>query len=171
MKTILAFTILLAACALARPAGGQIQRLVFIGVNVVPMDRERVLTRQTVIVSEGKIAAIGPASRVKAPFGAKIIDGKGRYLIPGLADMHFHLRRPEAFRIWSLLLVANGDTTVRNMWGTAGPLNEGPGGIPGASRYVETVAEAEAAVAQDQAAGYDAIKVYNMLSRPCMMHL
>src|SRR5690348_5013930 len=62
--------------------------IAFVDVNVVPFDRERVLEAQTVIVREGRIAQIGPASKVKVPAGALKIDGRGKYLMPGLADMH-----------------------------------------------------------------------------------
>lgn len=63
---------------------------VFTNVNVVPMDREQVLTNQTVVIKAGHIAQIGPASRVHVPAGAFAIDGRGKYLMPGLADMHAH---------------------------------------------------------------------------------
>src|SRR6188508_1396002 len=61
-----------------------------VNVSIVPMDRERVLTRQTVIVADGRIAAIGPANTVKVPAGAQRIDGAGKFVMPGLADMHVH---------------------------------------------------------------------------------
>src|SRR5436190_23991092 len=63
----------------------------FVNVNVIPMDRERVLTNQTVIVRDGKIAELGEAAKIKIPPDALHIDGRGQYLIPGLMDMHTHL--------------------------------------------------------------------------------
>src|SRR4051812_42412989 len=63
----------------------------FVNVNVVPMDRERILEGQTVIVRDGRIAEIAPASKAKVPAGALSVDGRGKYLMPGLADMHVHL--------------------------------------------------------------------------------
>src|SRR5688572_11768590 len=61
----------------------------FVHVNVVPMDRERVLADQTVIVEGDKIVAMG--SRLPVPAHAEVIDGhKTAYLSPGLADMHTH---------------------------------------------------------------------------------
>lgn len=93
----------------------------FVNVNVVPMDRERVLENQTVIVRDGRIAEIGPAGRVKVPAGAVKIEGKGKFLMPGLAEMHGHLPSPnqgEAIaNSFLTLFVANGVTTVRGMFG------------------------------------------------------
>lgn len=54
------------------------------------MDRERVLLDQTVVITAGRIAQIGPASEVRIPPEAVRIDGRGKYLLPGLADMHAH---------------------------------------------------------------------------------
>lgn len=69
--------------------------IAFIGVSVVPMDEDRVLTGQTVLVRDGRIAEIGPTAVVAVPRGAVRIDGRGKYLLPGLADMHA-LFTPEA---------------------------------------------------------------------------
>src|SRR5213594_977088 len=66
----------------------------FVGVSVVTMENERVLSNQTVVVRDGRIAEIGPARRVAVPGGAIRIEGAGRYLIPGLADMHVHFTAP-----------------------------------------------------------------------------
>ncbi|HKP37019.1 MAG TPA: amidohydrolase family protein [Pyrinomonadaceae bacterium] len=93
----------------------------FIGVNVVPMDRERVMENQVVIVRDGRIVEIGAAGKVKIPDAALRIDGKGKYLMPGLAEMHGHLPHPnqgEAIaNSFLTLFVANGVTTVRGMFG------------------------------------------------------
>jgi imidazolonepropionase-like amidohydrolase len=95
----------------------------FVGVNVIPLDRERVLQNQTVIVRDGVIAEIGDARRVKVPKGARRIDAAGKYLIPGLSDMHVHLfsddEFPDALAEDELkIMVANGVTTIRLMMGT-----------------------------------------------------
>ena len=63
----------------------------FVHVNVIPMDRERVLMDQTVIVTDGRISKIGAAKKTKVPKGATEIDGAGKYLIPALSDMHVHM--------------------------------------------------------------------------------
>src|SRR5712692_8792058 len=102
------------------------QTVIFVNVNVIPIDRERVLERQAVIVREGRIAQIGPARKVKAPDGALRVDGSGKYLMPGLAEMHGHLPPPntsrEAVENLLFLYLANGVTTVRGMLGNAGHL-------------------------------------------------
>jgi imidazolonepropionase-like amidohydrolase len=67
----------------------------FIDVHVVPMDSERVLEHQTVLVGNGRIIRIGPVRRITVPTGAVRIDGRGKYLMPGLTEMHHHGLRPE----------------------------------------------------------------------------
>lgn len=89
--------------------------LAFVNVNVVPLDRERVLPRQTVIVRDGKIIAMGPVARIKVPVNATRIDGRGKFLMPGLTDLHTHLApdiKPER-QLFELL--ANGITTIRSL--------------------------------------------------------
>jgi imidazolonepropionase-like amidohydrolase len=100
----------------------QDQATAFVNVNVVPMDRDRLLSGQTVIVRGGKIAEMGPSDRVKAPPGSTIVDGAGKYLIPGLAEMHAHI--PPGAQVADstmerilALFVLNGVTTVRGMLG------------------------------------------------------
>ena len=91
----------------------------FLNVNVVPMDAQRVLERHTVVVRDGRIADLGPAETVEAPADAEPIDAEGFYLMPGLADMHTHFGSDDAD--WEkdlFLFVANGVTTVREMWGS-----------------------------------------------------
>jgi imidazolonepropionase-like amidohydrolase len=65
--------------------------VVFLNVNVVPMDAEHILENQTVIVRGEKIDLVGPSNTSPVPSGAVVIDGRGKYLLPGLADMHSHL--------------------------------------------------------------------------------
>src|SRR5687768_5670332 len=62
-----------------------------VNVNVLPMDTERVLARQTVLIENGRIARLGSVAQVAVPRGAVVIDGTGKYLVPGLADLHVHL--------------------------------------------------------------------------------
>ena len=63
----------------------------FIHVNVIPMDRERVLPDQTVIVQNGRISMIGPSSSTGVPANATLVDASSKYLMPALSDMHVHL--------------------------------------------------------------------------------
>jgi hypothetical protein len=104
-------------------AARQSAPVAFVNVNVVPMDRERVLTKWTVVVQGGKITDYGRASEVKVPAGATRVDGAGKYLIPGLGEMHAHIPPGAAsdeeiartLQLWAL----NGVTTVRGMLGIA----------------------------------------------------
>jgi imidazolonepropionase-like amidohydrolase len=98
----------------------------FVGVNVVPMDSERLLADQTVVIRDGRIAALGSRAETAVPRGATRIDGRGRYLLPGLSDMHAHLSgyvtdvgsdRYAVARSDLLLYLATGVTLVRNMAG------------------------------------------------------
>lgn len=59
-------------------------------VNVVDVEKGRVIRGQTVVINEGRIAALGPDRRMLAPQSGRIIDGRGKFLIPGLWDMHVH---------------------------------------------------------------------------------
>lgn len=89
-------------------------------VGVLPMDRERVLAGQTVIVERGVIARLSAAADVRIPEGATIIDGTGRFLIPGLIDAHVHLSffTEEQQRTILTIFVLTGVTTVVNLKGT-----------------------------------------------------
>jgi len=62
----------------------------FVNVNVIPMNSERILEKHTVIVKNGLVEKIGPAQEVQIPEGGVRIDGSGKYLMPGIADMHVH---------------------------------------------------------------------------------
>ncbi|HEU4797103.1 MAG TPA: amidohydrolase family protein [Pyrinomonadaceae bacterium] len=155
----------------------------FTNVNVIPFDRERVLTGQTVIVRDGRIAEIGAADKTKVPAGALQIDGNGKYLMPGLADMHVHLypgtgQQDDLASQQFQMFLANGVTTIRNMIGkqehvalrdrvakgellgptiyTAGP--------PLLGNNVPTPEAAEKAVVDQKKAGYDLLKVHEGLS-------
>jgi imidazolonepropionase-like amidohydrolase len=92
--------------------------LAFDRVSVVRMDRDTLLDAQTVVVRDGRIERMGPAARVRPPAGAVVIDGRGRYLMPALADMHVQLS-PNSWRIRRelALYVVYGVTLVRNLDG------------------------------------------------------
>jgi hypothetical protein len=152
----------------------------FVHVNVVPMDHERILENQSVLVENGTIAAIGPD--VHAPADAAVIDGHGdEYLLPGLADMHVHSTTSAEMAV----LLANGVTTVLNMGdATTGFVDHvvpavNSGKLPGPHVYlslkvdgtpeygelvVATPEQARALVGIAKTNGYDFIKVYNNLA-------
>jgi imidazolonepropionase-like amidohydrolase len=155
----------------------------FVDVTVMPMDLEHVAPHRTVLVENGRIVAIGPMDAVMTPPETVTIEGNGRFLMPGLADMHVHIQDESMLPMF----LVNGITTVRNMWGrpahlelrdrinqgavlgpsiiTAGPICDGsPPDWPG-SAVVTSATDAARTVADQQRAGYDFVKVYNNLSR------
>ena len=115
-----------AGCAQVSPYEGR-NATVFTNVNVLPMDSERMLAEQTVVVVDGRIADMGAASEIAVPSDSTVIVGTGQYLMPGLTEMHGHL--PSSFlarddmpleeitEIVLFLYVANGVTLVRGMQG------------------------------------------------------
>src|SRR5690606_34057856 len=62
----------------------------FTDITVIPMDRERTLPTQTVVVENGRITAMGPTATTRVPSGATRVPGQGKFLMPGLTDMHAH---------------------------------------------------------------------------------
>jgi hypothetical protein len=179
MKTIIRLCLILIFASSVASA----QTVAFTNVNIVPMDKERVLRNQTVLVENGVIAEIG--KKVKIPKEAQIIDAKGKYLIPGLVDMHTHLLSdgddyPDSIAEDELkVMVANGVTTIRFMIGTPEQLilraRSAKGEIIAPTIYsasphltgreqgnnfvVNTPEEAREAVRKSKAAGYDFIKI------------
>jgi hypothetical protein len=113
--------------ARAKPTAASGPVTAFVDVSVIPMDSQRVIAGQTVLVRDGKIAELGPTAQVKVPTGATRVDGKGKFLIPGLGDMHMLLFPVEGggFEDWYVMprlfcYVANGVTSVRMAYGNLG---------------------------------------------------
>ena len=152
-------------------------------VTVISMADADVHRGQTVVVQDGRIAEIGPSEQVRPPSGAIVVDGTGRYLIPGLADMHAHVYSDSEL----LLYVAHGVTRIRNMWGshtslamrarsdsgvitaprilTAGRLVDGSPPLWGETSASVTDPEtARVIMDEEQEAGFDFLKVYETLS-------
>jgi hypothetical protein len=110
---------IIASVALAAPAAAQ-PVAAFVDVTVIPMDRERAVDHQTVIVRDGRIERVGPSAATSPPDNALIIDGRGKFLIPGLGDAHAHLSTPgggpmlaeRAVQLYAL----NGVTMARSMY-------------------------------------------------------
>jgi len=161
------------------PAGKEI---VFHSVNVIPMDKERVLSNQDVVVKDGRIVAIGDAGKMKFDKDAIIVDGQGKYLIPGLAEMHAHvppIDDIEPMKNVLSLFAVNGITTIRGMLGhprhielrakiqsgeilgphfyTSGPSFNG--------NSVKSTEAAETMVVEQKKAGYDFFKLHPGLSK------
>lgn len=104
----------------ATPPAVASDTIAFVDVNVIPMDSEQELRGYTVLVTDGQISALGPADEIDVPQDAKRVDGAGKYLMPGLAEMHAHIPgtgdRDYAETVL-FLYVANGVTTIRGMAG------------------------------------------------------
>ena len=154
----------------------------FVDVNLIPMTRDvGVLRHQTVVVRDGRIESIGAAASTSVAPATRRVDGRGMYLIPGLADMHVHLEYFETPAMLDLF-TKSGVTFVRSMDGrprilewkraidrgemtgpsivTAGPLLDGdPPALPD-NTVVRNAEEARAAVRAQREEGYDFIKVY-----------
>jgi imidazolonepropionase-like amidohydrolase len=165
-----------ASCAEPQAAPGTVA---FTNVAVLPMDRNSVLEDQTVVVVDGVITEVGPADEITVGAGATSIDGSGRFLMPGLSEMHAHVPPGadpprESVEDILFLYVANGITTIRGMLGSeyqiplARELREG--GVLGPTFYVgapsingnsaPTPDEAERLVRAHAAAGYDLQKIH-----------
>ena len=156
------------------------QPVAFVDVNVIPMDKEQVVPHQTVITRNGKISEIGPVDQIQIPAGTLRIDGRGKYLIPGFADMHVHFADDRNVNNALVqLFIANGVTTVLNMRGSEVHLDLrkgiANGSILGPTIYtcgpfinepvVRTPAQVERAVIEQKKAGYDFIKIHGDLSK------
>lgn len=156
------------------------REIVFRNVNIIPMDSERILQNQTVIVKDRKVTAIGP--KLKYSKSALVVDGKGKYLIPGLAEMHAHVPPVddlEPMKDVLFLFAANGITTIRGMLGH--PLHLGLRTMirndeiigprfyttgPSFSGFsVKTPEDGERMVRQQKAAGYDFLKLHPGLNK------
>ena len=97
------------------------QNIIISNVNVIPIEgKETILTNQTVHIKDGKIESIAPYKKEQGNSNqATLIDGTGKYLMPGMADMHVHFPNekemplPQFFK----LNLAAGVTTLRSMRG------------------------------------------------------
>jgi cytosine/adenosine deaminase-related metal-dependent hydrolase len=83
----------------------------FVGATVIDGTGKPPIPNATVVTSNGKIVAVGPSAQVKIPADAQRIDVAGKYIIPGLWDMHAHYEQVE----WGPIYLAAGVTTVRDV--------------------------------------------------------
>jgi imidazolonepropionase-like amidohydrolase len=185
----LALTIFFFLCACSAPHE---PTFAITHVTVIDMTGAPPLADQTVVIEKQRIATIGPSSAVAIPGGAQTLDARGKFLIPGLSDMHIHLTaagEPDGSRKLMLpLLLANGITSVRDMGGyleslillrkeieegrrlgprivTPGPYLDGSPPSFQPSLVVTNRAQADEDVHQLVAIGVDFIKVQSMLGR------
>lgn len=117
MKTKLGILfVLLSICflaAIATPAQSKNPSIALINVTIIDVAGKPLQREMTVIVSDGRIKLIGKTNRIEIPKNIQTIDAKGKYLIPGLWDMHTHIWDKEFFPVY----IANGITGIRDMGG------------------------------------------------------
>jgi imidazolonepropionase-like amidohydrolase len=185
MKKILAASLLiLVTVSQGHPAKSiSAKQLVITNVTVIDVTGAPAASDMTVVITGDRITEIGPAKTVRAPKDAQVVSGAGKFLIPGLWDMHVH---------WYLkdylpLFLANGVTGIRQMWGMpmhhqwrrevesgrllgprlliASPIVDGPNPIWAGSVSVANETQAREAVNKARHDGADFIKIYTRLTR------
>ncbi len=180
LKPVAALLVTLLGPTLLSPALLAQRPLVIENVTVLPMTAGNEATGpHTVVVREGRIATIGDAASDRLKRRAQVIDGSGRFLIPGLVDAHVHINRSDddSKRLRDLFLL-HGITTIINLEGSArvaalrdriaageelGPTIVTSGAIlRGSDRTTEE--QGRRLVQMHKEAGYDLVKVYNPLS-------
>ncbi|MAL18612.1 MAG: amidohydrolase [Balneola sp.] len=168
------------------------QQTVFTNVTVLPMDENRMLENQVVLVEGDRITAVASMGDFEIPDGATVINGTGKYLMPGLAEMHGHVpptnpgpNAPSYFddeyvESTLFLYVSAGITTVRGMLGYPNQLElkerVNNGEMIGPNLYlagpsfngnsVSSPAQAKARVKEHKEEGWDLLKVHPGLTRP-----
>lgn len=192
-RRVLALLVALAPMAALRQdlaqAIGDVQTVAITNVTVIDATGAPAQPGMTVIIRGDRIAALGASRQVLVPPGATVVDGAGRFLIPGLWDMHVHTYDQS----WLALFLANGVTGVRVMKGEpvhhrwrrdiaqgrllgprmviASNLIDGPDPIWEGSVAVSDEAGARAAVQQAKNEGADFVKVYSLLPRSAFFAL
>jgi len=171
LRTVLAALIVLWS-GWAMPAA-QNQAVVFEHVNFIPMDSDRVQPDRTILVVDGQLSLVG--NDTKLPAGTVRVDGRGRFLMPALAEMHAHIPNDtaEAERVL-FMYVANGIGTIRSMLGDPSHFRLrdrvrrgeliGPAMVLSGPSFngqtASTPAAAAARVAEQAKAGYDFLKMH-----------
>lgn len=180
---VASLSLLVGSLLASRFAPAQDRPVVFADITVIDATGSSARQHRMVTISGGKIAGIGEYRRGSEPKTADVIDGRGKFLIPGLWDMHVHWY-DERFLP---LFIANGVTGVRQMWGIevhqewrrrmqegsllgprefiASTIIDGPKPVWPGSIAVKDAAQGEAAVRNSRKNGADFIKVYSLLPR------
>jgi imidazolonepropionase-like amidohydrolase len=152
-------------------------------VSVVHPGDSKAVEHQTVVIRDDKILSVTRASSAPVVPDAKVVDGKGKFLMPGLWDMHVHLLDSKSLGLFT----ANGVTGIRTMFGASShtswrnqtdagtivgprmvvgsPIVDGPKPVWFGSVAVTTPDQAREGVRKIKADGYDFVKVYSLLSR------
>lgn len=180
------FTAALLAAATAPPrASGDSQSdtIAIVDATVFTMTEASPRSHQTVVIANGKILTIGPMSQTQPPAGARIIDGREKFLTPGLIDGHVHLMDDAdltqflAFGVTSIRIMMGSPHTLElrravSVGERVGPriVSAGPLFADATVRWRDKIVPAtpeaaRIAVRAQYAAGYDFIKIYDGLTR------
>jgi hypothetical protein len=172
----------------------QAQALAFTHVTVLDMKGRPAMSNMTVVVDGNRIRTIQKSKQAKLSKGTKVVDATGKFLLPGLWDMHVHALRQQGYNTDNFfsLFIANGVTGVREMGNSplsitevqqqrqeietgkrpgprffmCGPLLDGRSSLWKSTVVVTTEQAGRAAVDSLKKAGVDFIKVYSGLSAP-----
>ncbi len=159
-----------------------------VGVDVISIDAERIFEQQTVIVADGVIQSVSATAATAIPAGLKQIDGTGGYLMPGLADLHIHLRHEDElvnYLYWGVTTVMhlggsgqpgqrqlelrerirNGELPGPNLY-TTDRVFDGNPALPRDAHSLSKAEDARRAVRDLKAGGFDFIKIYNNVPQP-----
>lgn len=184
MKNILLLLCLLIifSCTAQQPVNNNVKEIVFRNVNVIPMNKEEVLMNHDVVIKNGVIRAIGPTGKLWYSSDAMVIDAKGKYLLPGLAEMHAHVPPVDDIAPMKdvvMLFALKGVTTIRGMLGhprhieLRSKINSGeiigPRFITSGPSFngnsVRTTEAAATMVKEQKQAGYDFLKLHPGLTK------
>jgi imidazolonepropionase-like amidohydrolase len=183
MKSSLFFLLGLLPLLVVQRLGAQENPLVFIHATVIDATGSPAQSDVTVVIRDDRITAIGKSAEVPLPANARIVEAKGKFLIPGLWDMHVHWYDKD----YLPLFIANGVTGVRIMWGMplhhewqkeikqgsllgprlliASAIVDGPNPVWPGSDVASNAAEGRQAVLKAKSEGADFVKVYSRLPR------
>lgn len=190
MRRLAAGAVLMCAVTgLAEAQGQAAAPVAIVGVTVIDMTGAPPKAGQTVVVRDGRIVAVGSSRSLRPPANAVRVDGRGKFVIPGLWDMHVHTSREGRARYFWPLFLAHGVTGVREMGSYLDTLlawraelrrkpESGPriiwsspmfDGSPPAWKHglgLSSPEEGRRMVDSMRSLGFDFIKVYARLPRP-----
>ena len=186
MRKTLAFLVFLSTSlgiTSQQAPGTKAASLVLTHVTVIDTTGATVKPDMTVVIEGDRIVVIAKSTDIRPPENAEIVDATGRFLIPGLWDMHVYWYEKD----YLTLFIANGVTGIRQMFGApihhqwrkeieagqlvgphmliASPIVDGPKPVWPGSIAVADASEARQAVIQVKQSGADFVKVYSLLSR------
>ena len=184
MTKIIAFLLLLSTLLLTGwRTGTQQKALVLMRLTIIDINGGPPKPDMTVVITGNQITDLGEAGKVSVPQGGRVIDAGGKFLIPGLWDMHVHWYNRDTLTLFT----ANGVTGIRQMFGNsdllrwrdevakgslqgprmvvASPIIDGPQPVWPSSISASDEAEGRKAVTRVKQWGADFVKVYSLLPR------